>query len=95
MRHADAVTSAAAAESIRPVLGTECHRVLEVIRRAGWVGATAHEIRCVLRADGVDRDQNVVARRCSDLRDAGLIVDSGRTRSGRSNRQLIVWSVAR
>lgn len=89
----DPDTSKAAAASIAPAIPEDCRRVLDVVRaRPG--GVTAWEVRCVLSASGVDRDQNCVARRLSDLRDAGLVVDSGTRRPGRSARQLIVWTEA-
>jgi predicted transcriptional regulator len=92
VRAIDPITSHAAAESIRPVLGPECARVLDVIRER--TTATAYEVRAHLLSQGIDRDQNVVARRCTDLRDAGLIVETGEYRKGRTNRLLTVWTVA-
>lgn len=89
VRHIDPITSAAAAESIRPALGAECSRVLEVIRERR--SATQWEIKQHLASAGVERDGNCIARRCTDLRDAGLIVESGETRPGRTGRQQTVW----
>ena len=37
--------------------------------------------------------QNVIAKRCTELRELGLIADSGHTRPGSSGRRLICWSV--
>jgi hypothetical protein len=92
VRHVDPTTSAAAAESIRPVLGAECSRVLEVIRERG--SATRWEIKQAFASQGLDREEGCISRRCTDLRDAGLIVETGSTRPGRSGRQLTVWTVA-
>lgn len=89
VRHVDPVTSASAAESIRPALGAECARVLEAIRERGT--ATQWEIRQHLASQGVERDGNCIARRCTDLRDAGLIAETGECRPGRSGRQQTVW----
>lgn len=91
VRADDPDTSRAAADSIRPVLGLECQRVLDVVKLDSWGGATAWEVVRNLALHGIERDQNVVARRLSDLRDAGLVVDSGLRRPGRSSRLLIVW----
>lgn len=87
----DPDTSRAAADSIRPALGAECSRVLTEVLERGNHGATAYEVVQALASRRVFRDQNCVARRLTDLRDAGLIVDSGSRRPGRSNRELTVW----
>lgn len=91
-RHVDPPTSAAAAESIRPHLATENARVLEIIRERGT--ATAWEIKQHLQSMGFERDQNCVARRCTDLREVGLIVETGTYRKGRTNRLLTVWCLS-
>jgi hypothetical protein len=91
VRFADPDTSVAAASSIRPALGAECSRVLAEVVERGNHGATAYEVVQALRSHGIDRDQNCVARRCTDLRDAGLLVDTTERRPGKSGRQLIVW----
>lgn len=90
-RFNDPGTSHAAASAIRPVLGAECARVLAEVVERGNRGATAYEVVQALRSHGIDRDQNVVARRLTDLRDAGLAADTGCRRPGKSGRQLIVW----
>lgn len=92
-RPGDPETAKDAAEAIRPVLAPECARVLESLKHYAH-GATAWQIVRDLADFGVHRDQNVVARRLTDLRDAGLVVDSGVRRPGRSGRSLIVWTVA-
>jgi hypothetical protein len=66
-------------------------RRLERCERGGVTGATAFEIASDF-GFGPPMQQSVVAKRCSELRDKGLIYDTGRTRPGRSNRQLIVWA---
>lgn len=97
-RVTDPPTSHAAAESMQgPPLSDQQALVLRTLvecdRTGGYQhdGATAHEIVMRLAYTGHAPQQSVVARRLTDLRDAGLIVDSGRTRPGASNRQLIVW----
>lgn len=91
VRASDPDTSRAAAESIRPALGAECSRVLAAVESRGHIGATAFEVTRSLEGVGVERDQNCVARRLTDLRDAGLVRDTGMRRPGKSNRGLIVW----
>ena len=93
VRASDPDTSRAAAESIKPVLGAECSRVLAAVESRGSMGATAYEALLVLERDGRRRQQSVVSRRLTDLRDAGLLRDSGCRRPGMTGRWLIVWSV--
>lgn len=92
VRHSDPATAQAAATAIAEVVNLECCRVLDALRDLEG-NATAYEVVLRLRSAGIDRQQNCVARRLTDLRDAGLVRDSGRTRPGSSNRQLIVWEV--
>ena len=91
VRASDPDTSRDAAEAIRPVLGQECQRVLRAVKLLGGT-ATAYEVAGHLAAEGHHRDQNCIARRCTDLRDAGRLVDTGQRRPGRSGRALIVWA---
>lgn len=56
----------------------------------GTFGVTAWE---VVRWSGHNLQQNVIAKRCTELRELGLIVDSGHTRPGSSGRRLICWTV--
>ncbi len=90
VRTSDPRTSHAAARSMKPdVLGKQRSEALRVIKAyADTVhdGATAWD---VARSTGYQ--QSVCARRCSDLHELGLIEDSGYTRAGSSNRQMIVW----
>lgn len=98
-RLSDPDTSATAAESMAEVLNAELERVLDAITFVhewnGGHGATAHEIRNRLRSQGIDRDQNCVASRCSQLKDPErgqvLIEDRGTRRPGKSSRPLIAW----
>jgi hypothetical protein len=93
-RRTDPPTSKAAAEAIAPALGEQMRRVLWAVcemERTGSLGATAHEIVMRLAYTGNAPQQSVVARRLTDLRDRGLVTDSGWTREGASARQLIAW----
>ena len=85
-RRADPATSHRAAESM--VGGAHDHRdrILAHLRAIAPAAATKDEIG---RAIGLDDVQ--VARRCSELRDAGLIVDSGETRPTATGRQGTCW----
>jgi hypothetical protein len=88
-RSRDRATSAAAAASLDPPrLGLQCRAVLDVLRRAACQGATRDEIAAALDWRG---DRSVLSRRITDLTQAGLVLDVGRTRPGVSGRQLTVW----
>lgn len=95
VRATDPDTSRDAALSIRECVGDQCRLVLtsllEAERRSGR-GATAHEIVMRLAYTGRAPQQSVVARRLTDLRNAGLIEDTGERRPGGSGRNLIVWA---
>lgn len=82
------------------VLRPEQDRVLAAVHFVhtwnGGLGATAYEIQQRLWATGVQRDQNCIAKRCSELHDDDdfalyLIEDRGVRRPGRSGRPLIAW----
>ena len=60
--------------------------VLGFVEERGPRGATDEEIRLGLELSG----DTARARRC-ELRDAGLIVDSGRRRKTRTGRRAVVW----
>lgn len=92
-RPTDPQTSKDAAVSMLPAAKRECALVLETVRARNGQ-ATAWEVRCDLATRGYERDQNCIARRLTDLRDEGLIEDSGQRRTGRSNRLQIVWRIA-
>lgn len=96
VRMGDPDTSRDAALSILPTFHAELQRVLAAIE---WIdlfhgeGATAWQIKRRLASQDIEREQGSVARRCTDLRDLGFIVDSGERRRGRTGRQLIVWTL--
>ena len=79
-------TSRAAAQTIRPTLKKLQRLVLAAVRRAGKSGKTDDELVCDI---GMLSD-TLRARRC-ELRDAGLVKDSGRRRKTRRGRQAAVW----
>jgi hypothetical protein len=95
-RDTDPDTSHKGAEDVRPRLGKQCARWLSVLRdyedKRGE-GATAWDL-IRWQWNGVDLmpQQNVVARRLTDLRDLGLIYDTGGRRKGGHGSQLIVWT---
>jgi hypothetical protein len=96
VRLSDPETSRDAAVSMLPVFHVELQRVLraaEFIDLMTGDGATAWQIKRRLASQGIEREQGSVARRCTDLRDLGLIVDSGERRRGRTGRLLIVWTL--
>lgn len=92
-RPTDPDTSKDAAVSVLPAAKRQCAEVLDAVCRLDPQGATAYEVLTFLERDGRRRQQSVVARRLSDLRDVGLIVDSGERRRGMTGRDLIVWKV--
>jgi predicted ArsR family transcriptional regulator len=65
---------------------TQRQEVLAAIDAAGNYGCTAYEL-----ADWLGIQQNVAARRCTDLERLGLIRTNGETRPGSSSRKLLVW----
>lgn len=78
-----------AAEFIRAHLNELQQRVQVFLTGRGPHGATDEEIRRALHLQG----DTARARRC-ELRDVGLIVDSGRVRQSSSGRSMIVWVAA-
>ena len=88
----DPPTAVAAGESVRDHLNQSQAEILGLI--CGYhAGATAYEVWAVLNRNGRGRQQNSVAKRCSELHAKGLIYDTGTTRvSSLSGRSLIVWS---
>lgn len=88
VRFTDPDTSHEAAAMIAPVLRPEQARVFGLLRSA----LTAYEIATNLRWQGFPRDQSCVAKRLSELRDLGLVYDTGQRRPGRTGRPLIVWA---
>lgn len=82
-------TSVAAAEALQPDAQTLRAEVLRAIRAAGPEGLTADEAAARLRLSPF-----TTRPRCTELRGAGLIVDSGRRRANASGRAAIVWVAA-
>lgn len=96
VRATDPDTSHQAAASMAgaPVSGQRL-RVLTAIdeferRNPHRNGATAADVVMVMAYSGHAPQQSVVARRCTDLRELGLITEAG-TRPGTTGRQLTVW----
>lgn len=83
--HNHTATSVAAAESVRLAAGTLRTRVLDFLVACGDDGATRWEIEEALGMDG-----NTARPRVVELQRAGLVRDSGRTRSTPSGRQASV-----
>ena len=83
-------TSVSAAASLQPDAPTIRLEVLRAIRAAGDQGLTADEVALRLRLTPF-----TTRPRCTELRAAGLIEDSGRRRANASGRQAIVWLAAR
>jgi hypothetical protein len=100
VRATDPDTSRDAALAIEARLNPQCARVYraitEIDSRNGGQGATSHDIvlRLAYGSEPVP-DQNVIARRCTDLRDAGLVSDLGDRRMGGRGQPLIVWMPVR
>lgn len=98
-RGTDPPTSHAAAASMTPeALGAQLRSVLWALdhhsNHGTRPGGTAHEVVMVLAYGSVPApQQSVVARRLTDLRERGLIRDTGTTRPGASNRELTVWEL--
>lgn len=90
-RTVDPDTSRAAAASMTgEALTRQATTVLDALTRIHdrtGRGATAWEITAALEHTV---QQNVVARRLTDIRSAGLAVDTGERRPGRSGRPLAV-----
>lgn len=96
VRASDPDTSRDAALAAEERLTPQCARVLaaivEIDARNDHRGATSHDIVLLLAYGSAPvPDQNVVARRCTDLRDAGLLLDRGERRMGGRGQPLIVW----
>ena len=85
-RRSDPETSRLAAESMAPAAEIHCQRILQYLRRIGTINATKDEVG---QAVGLDDVQ--AARRLSDLKDAGLVEDSGERRPSKSGHPCIAW----
>lgn len=87
-RRSDPQTSRDAAASMTGAhLSRQQGQILELVRE--WGDITAAEIA---RATGHTIQQSVAARRLTDLRDLGLIEDTGVTRPGNTGRMCTVWA---
>lgn len=94
-RPSDPATSQAAAELDHTSLRLQVLEQLRLLVDAGGDGATTYELQCGLRDRGIDKERGSIARRLTDLRDAGLVIDTGRTRPGAYERvEQTVWTVA-
>jgi predicted ArsR family transcriptional regulator len=82
-------TSIAAAEALQPDARTLREDVLAAIRAAGPAGLTADEAAARLRLSPF-----TARPRCTELRAAGLVRDSGQRRANASGRAAIVWVAA-
>jgi len=85
--HQNTDTSAAAAASIAPRVKTIRAQVMHELRGQGPL--TADEA-----ADAIGRHYGSVRPRLSELRESGLIVDTGIRRDGRYGKSQIVWRLA-
>ena len=81
-------TSSAAAVEIQPRAGTLRDSVLHFIRGRMDLGATDEEIQRVL-----EMDPSTQRPRRIELVKAGLVTNSGGTRTTTSGRQAVVWIV--
>lgn len=90
-RPTDPRTAREAGKQLSPVtVNTRCSRYLVVVAEAGRKGATRDEIASAVGAQGAE--DRALSRRLTDLRQAGLVKDSGRTRTSESCREQIVWT---
>ena len=85
-RATDPWTSHAAASKAPGLAARQAACILEVLR-INKGGLTVDEIATIIGT--LDRVQ--VGRRMIDLREGGLIIDSGITRTNSNNRHVIVW----
>jgi len=85
-RRTDPATSHAAAADAQTNANTHRARVLAALREAGWNGLTDFEL-----GDRLGLQQTSAGKRRGELRDAGLVVDSGRKRRAPSGSAAIVW----
>lgn len=91
-RATDPPTSRQAAEQLdHRTVGARCRRYLLVIRQAGDDGATRDEVARAVGARGAE--DRALSRRLTDLAQARLVEDSGRTRLSESARRQVVWVV--
>lgn len=86
-RRTDPETSHAAAARIKPIAGTDRERVLRAHARCPE-GLSDYEL-----ADILERQQNSVGKRRTELRDAGLIEATDMRRLAPSGSKAIVWRI--
>lgn len=82
-------TRRAAAESMRAIVPPIRRRILAWVAERRATGATAEEAQTVLALRPA-----TAAARFSELAQAGLIMDSKRTRPTTSGRQAVVWIIS-
>jgi len=92
VRLGDPDTSAEAARQVAEFGENDRGRILAALRDLGGE-ATTDQLREELARQGIHRERNSLSRRISDLRDRGLVVDSGRRSTKSNGRPVIVWKV--
>ena len=89
---ADPPTSHTAARHARSLASRHQAIILDVLRASG--PSTGHEIAAATehRLDGAEElNREQVMRRCKEMREQGLVSDTGKTRATPSGRQAVVW----
>ena len=89
-RQHDRPTSLSAARSVLP--GPDQQRCLDALRANGGQG-TIDTICAHFARLGLFRDRGALSRRLSDLLDAQMIGDTGRTERGSRGRDVTVWAI--
>lgn len=89
-RKQDRPTSVAAARSVLP--GPDQQRCLIALRHNGGQG-TIDTVCDYFALHGIARDRGSLSRRLTDLADASLIGDTGRTERGSRGRDVTVWAI--
>ncbi len=87
--HNGTPTSAAAAKSMQGLSLRIRGQVLRFLTDRRLLGATSEEVEHALEIAG-----NTCRPRLVELRQLGLVKDSGRTRKTKSGRQAIIWIAA-
>lgn len=90
-RHTDHSTSQQAAKAVAMRAGSQQHMLLRAYGMAGGVGLTDEEAASVTRLD--QRPSCCWWKRCSELRQAGYISDTGRTRTSVAGEQRMVCEI--
>lgn len=89
-RQHDRMTSIAAARSVLP--GPDQQRCLDALRLNGGQG-TIDDVCAHFAALGIPRDRGALSRRLTDLLEAHMIGDTGRTERGSRGRDVTVWAL--